>query len=468
MSGLFVNMIKEEWRVHSTMFGSLNFALFPVMILGIGFMGTFLIPLIQKTMPISDLVILIHANYLMLGLMVGAFGLLGNEVMNRRFGQASLLAYSARSLPLTPRYIFTIFVLKDTLYYFFLWIFPLGAGFLIGSFFTGIALTIPLHLLMTLTFSFLTGMSLVFFLSTLYERSARMLGYLLVFAGIICAALIFLSGKNPASLFPPLLLFQRFTPEFILVSCFTILVPFIAALILYSPDTQHAAKVYGNVMKSLLKRLQGFPYPSLAAKDMIDLWRSGSVIGQTIFSFIVPLVIIWFFLSLLDEYVSILQLLFTFAMITGIIASTMYTWLTMFDSFSVYALLPIDVPVVIASKITTFSFLQIIPVIFISVICILFGEIFYLLPVLALTISISYYVLAVMIWLTGLSPSVLVYNAKVMVIYFVLIGIVLSVFSSLTMTNPWFGVGAVILFIPAYVFIRHGFRKWDRVEQGVF
>ena len=138
---LFRVMMKEEWRIHSTMFGSLNFALFPVLILAMGFMGTFLIPLIRSTMPVSDLVILIHANYLMLGLMVGAFGLLGNEVMNRRFGQASLLAYSARTLPLTPRYIFTIFVLKDTLYYFFLWIFPLGAGFFIGSYFSNIPLT---------------------------------------------------------------------------------------------------------------------------------------------------------------------------------------------------------------------------------------------------------------------------------------------------------------------------------------
>ena len=70
MAGLFLNMMKEEWRVHSTMFGSLNFALFPVMICAIAFMGTFLLPLIQESFPTGDLVILIHAQYLMLGLMV--------------------------------------------------------------------------------------------------------------------------------------------------------------------------------------------------------------------------------------------------------------------------------------------------------------------------------------------------------------------------------------------------------------
>ena len=106
-----------------------NFALFPVMICAIAFMGTFLLPLIQESFPTGDLVILIHAQYLMLGLMVCFFGLMGNEVMNRRFGQASLLAFSARTLPLSPKRIFTIFVIKDLLYYFILWILPLGAGF---------------------------------------------------------------------------------------------------------------------------------------------------------------------------------------------------------------------------------------------------------------------------------------------------------------------------------------------------
>jgi hypothetical protein len=116
MFELFTAMVKEEWRVHSTMFGSLSFALFPVLIFGIAFMGSFLIPLVSRTLPVGNLAIIVHANYLMLGLMVGGFGMLGNEMMNRRFGQASFLSYSARSLPLSDRFIFTNFVVKDTVY----------------------------------------------------------------------------------------------------------------------------------------------------------------------------------------------------------------------------------------------------------------------------------------------------------------------------------------------------------------
>jgi hypothetical protein len=165
MFELFTTMVKEEWRVHSTMFGSLSFALFPVMIFGIAFMGSFLIPLMRISLPSGNLTLIVHANYLMLGIMVGGFGLLGNEVMNRRFGQASLLAYSARSLPLSEKFIFLNFVIKDTVYYFFLWVLPFGFGYILASPFIGVPVSTALLLLLTLTLSFLFGLCAVFLLS---------------------------------------------------------------------------------------------------------------------------------------------------------------------------------------------------------------------------------------------------------------------------------------------------------------
>jgi len=196
------------------------------------------------------------------------------------------------------------------------------------------------------------------------------------------------TGTNPATLFPPLILFYQFSWEILLGSCMVVLIPCCIALLLFSPDIQSGTKNYPNRMRSFIRYLNLFPNPPLAAKDVIDLWRSGSIVGQTIFSFLVPLIIIWFFLSLLDEYVSTIHLLLTFAMITGIIASTMYTWLCMFDSFSVYALLPLHVKDVISSKITSFTLLQVIPVFFIGVITFLSGKGEFLLPVLVLTLSV--------------------------------------------------------------------------------
>lgn len=467
MFELFTSMVKEEWRVHSTMFGSLSFALFPILIFGIAFMGSFIIPLVRKTLPVSNLAIIVHATYLMLGLMVGGFGMLASEVMNRRFGQASFLAYSARSLPLSERFIFTNFVIKDTVYYFFLWVFPFGFGYVLASPFIGAPLAGALFLLLTLTLSFLFGLCGIFFLSTVYAWSRPVFwAFLLLlgtgFGGIMAA------GMNPAVLFPPLLLHDEFSWTNFLLSCLVLAYLFIVSLWLFNPESVGSEKKYKDSFTPLLQRLSALPNPPLAAKDTIDLYRSGSMIGQTIFSFIVPLAVIWFFLSLMSRFFPPHGLLFLFAVTTGVIASTMYTWVTMFDNFGPYACLPVAVSTLISSKLTTFSILQIIPAVFIAVVAILSGEAAYLIPAVVLGIAVSFYAVSIMAWLCGLSPNVLVYDVKVLFEYLLLVGVVITVFSAASFINPYYALGAVILAVPSWLFIEQAKIRWDAVDPAGF
>ncbi|HWQ66645.1 MAG TPA: hypothetical protein VN372_07225 [Methanospirillum sp.] len=468
MNKLFWYMVKEEWRIHSTMFGSLSFAMFPIMICGIAFMGSFLLPLMRNALPQGNLSLIIHSNYLLLGFMVGAFGLLGNEAMNRRFGQASLLAYSARNLPLSDRYIFTIFVLKDTCYYFILWVFPFVLGYLVASPCIGVPLASPFLLTLTLTISFLFGLSIVFFLSMIYTRSKRVLTGILVVLVLIISLIILLLGTNPVLLFPPVMLFQKFSWITLISSVGTILILFSFSIILYTPENSSTSKRYQNALHPLALRLSPFPYPILAAKDIIDLYRSGGAIGQTLFSFIIPLTIIWFFLSLTNGYLPQRNILFLFSITTGVIASTMYTWLTAFDSFSAYACLPLSIRTIITSKISSFLLLQIIPIVYVSLISLVSGQSEFLIPAIVLCLSISCFALAVTIWLCGLSPQVMVYDVTVMIRYFIVIGIVTTVCSSLAFTNPWLSLFSVLLIIPAWVLIHKGFIKWEDLEQPMY
>ena len=211
-----------------------------------------------------------------------------------------------------------------------------------------------------------------------------------------------------------------------------------------------------------------FPSPALAAKDLIDLYRSGSAIGQSLFSFLIPLVVIWFFLSLTNAYMPQRNVLFIFAMTTGIIASTMYTWLTSFDNFSTYACLPVSVKTLIISKISSFSVLQIIPVIFLGIICLLSGQTEFTIPVIVLSLTTSYFALAVTIWLAGLSPNVLVYNMTVMVRYFILIGLVTVIFSSIAFFNPWASLSSITLVLPSWILIQKGLVKWELQEPQTY
>jgi hypothetical protein len=468
MFELFTNMVKEEWRVHSTMFGSLSFALFPVMIFGIAFMGSFLIPLMRTTLPAGNLTLIIHATYLMLGIMVGGFGLLGNEVMNRRFGQASLLAYSARSLPLSEKFIFTNFVIKDTVYYFFLWVLPFGLGYILASPFTGVPLADALLLLLTLTLSFLFGLCGVFFLSAVYARSHLVLWLVLLAIAVGVGGLAVMTGINPVLVFPPLLLNSAFTWANFLISCAVLALLFAVAIVLFSPESVGSEKTYRDSFAPLMQRFSFLPNPPLAAKDTLDLYRSGSLVGQTIFSFLLPLAVIWFFLSLLGPFFPPHGLLFLVAITTGVIASTMYTWVTMFDTFGPYACLPVAVSTLIASKLTTFAILQAIPAVFIAAVAILSGEAAYLIPAVVLGISVSFYAVGVMAWLCGLSPNVLVYDVKVLFVYLILVGIVLAIFTTAAFVNPYFTLFAVILAIPTWLFVKRAKIRWDAVDPAGF
>jgi hypothetical protein len=468
MRKLFVNMMKEEWRVHSTMFGSLSFALFPVMIFGIAFMGSFLLPLFRAAVPAGYLAIIIHAIFLLLGIMVGGFGLLGMEVMNRRFGQASLLSYSARSLPISEKEIFCTFVVKDTVYYLILWVLPFVAGFAVASPFIAVPLSLPLLLFLTLTLSFLTGLALIFFLSTVYSRSKQAFAVLFFFMLFSFAGLYLFTGFNAGALFPPLQLLYAFSYSTLLVALAVVIIPSAIAVALFTSEYTDTTKRFKNALIPLTKKLSFFPYPPLAAKDLLDLSRSGSFIGQTLFSFLIPLGLLWFLLSVLARFIPLSAVLLLFAILTGVIASTMYTWLTMFDTFSSYTCLPVGVPALLESKICSFSVLQVIPALFITVVTIASGGIAYLVPAFVLCLSVSFYALAVTIWLTGLSPSVLVYDAKVLLVYLGSVGIVLVALIALAFVNPYYATGALLLLLPAWLLVRAGFTKWEIRDQPMF
>jgi hypothetical protein len=438
------------------------------MIFGIAFMGSFLVPLMRTTLPSGNLTLIVHANYLMLGIMVGGFGLLGNEVMNRRFGQASLLAYSARSLPLSEKFIFLNFVVKDTVYYFFLWVLPFGFGYILASPFTGIPLSGALLLLLTLTLSFLFGLCSVFLLSAIYARSRLFLWIVLLVSMVGAGGFATLTGTNPALFFPPLLLNTAFTWTNFLISCAMLTLLFGVSIILFNPESVGSEKIYKDSFAPLMQKFSVLPNPPFAAKDTIDLYRSGSLVGQTIFSFILPLAVIWFFLSLLGPFFPPHGLIFIFAITTGVIASTMYTWVTMFDTFGPYACLPVAVSTLIASKLTTFAVLQVIPAVFIAAVALLSGEAAYLIPAIILGISVSFYAVGVMAWLCGLSPNVLVYDVKVLFVYLVLVGIILTCFTSLAFANPYYAVSAILLTIPAWLLIQKAKARWDAVDPEGF
>ena len=331
MPDLFVAMFREEWRVHSELFGSVGFALFPVLVGAMACMGTVLVPVVNAALPAGDLATIVHLLFLLLGVMVGGFGLVGNEAMNRRFGQASFVAYAARTLPVSERRIFAAFVAKDTVYYLLLWILPVIAGVALASPFAGLAPATVLLLALTLLLAFLFGLAGVFLITTVWGRSKLAFAVLI---GVIVAgggAIVLATGALPP--FPPLELYRSFSWTFLAATLAAIGGALAVSLLLFRPGTAGSERRHPDRFSGLADRLGRLPYPALAAKDLLDLWRSGGGVGQVLFALLLPLGLCWFLISLLERVLPPNGVLLLFAVLAGVLGSTVYTWLTAFDAF---------------------------------------------------------------------------------------------------------------------------------------
>lgn len=507
MFEIFVCMLKEEWRMHSTLFGNLNFALFPILIFGMAFMGTFLIPFTSRLMDVNMLAVSIHSMYCIMGLMVGSFGIMGKEMMNRRFGQGSLLIHSARSLPISERRLFGNFVVKDTLYYFMLWILPFCLGFLIASPFNAISIHYPLLMFVTASLAFLTGMCAVFILSSVYSRSRAALYAVLLLAFAAFVALYLISGDimRVMRLFMlPSEIFLNFSFPLLIISAAVIIVLFIPAIFLFSPETHAGEKRYIAALCPLYDRLSRLPFIrggidaekvsasatsgasapaasekdfvyaaaqkelTIIAKDFIDLHRSGIGIGQTLFSFVLPVGLIWLVLSVLSDVLRPEQIFMVIAAVTGIIASTMYTWLTEFESFSAYLFLPVKVSSIIRAKIMTFSVLHVVPAVFLIVIAAVTGVLASAVFAIVFAFSVSYYALAIMVRYSGLSPSLMLYSASFFLRYSLFLIPPVIILLGLAFIATGFSLAALILIIPSYFLLKGSFEKWDREDLPGF
>ena len=92
----------------------------------------------------------------------------------------------------------------------------------------------------------------------------------------------------------------------------------------------------------------------------------------------------------------------------------------------------------------------------------------YLVPAVVLCLAVSFYSVAVTVWLTGLSPSVLVYDVKVLFTYLIVVGIALTILTGLAFASPDYAFVSALLFLPAWLVVRKAKVKWDAVDPAGF
>ncbi|MDD1675614.1 MAG: hypothetical protein LUQ17_02885 [Methanomicrobiales archaeon] len=466
MRELFTAMMKEEWRIHTSLFGASGFVFFPLLCTFFAFAGSLIWPMFTDVLPARQLVLLVHYAYVLAGASVGAFGLFGREVMNRRFGQASLIAYSSRSLPVTEQAILFSFFAKDTVYYFFFWIFPFVAGATLAAPWIGISLSPMPLLLVSLSLSFLIGLSLVFFLSTIYVHSTRFLILVLVFSG---ASLLIARVVNVeiSGMLPSFVFFYAPSPLPLILALIMITVPVILSIRFLKIDYAESTTRYAPALDSLSKRYRWSSSAHFLAKDILDLSRSEGGLGKIIFSFLIPVLFLWFALFILRRFIPSLDTLIVFSILLGVISSTVYNWVTEFDIYTSYSYLPVKISTVIKAKLQSYLLLNLVSVVILVGAGIGAGEFFLLIPALVTFGAVSFYAVSVTVFCTGLSPTVMLYNAKVYLPYLALIAPVLLFLIFVSLPNSWYVLSGTITIPFGVYFLYRGFNRWDgRSEQS--
>jgi hypothetical protein len=465
-AGLFRAMIVEEWRIHSTLFGSVMFVLFPVLLVGFSFACSVALPFLALLLPLRTIALIVHSVFLLFGASIGSFGLLGREALNRRFGQASLVAFSSRNLPVSERTILANFVAKDALYYLFLWVFPFVLGFAGAclAFYPVLFFPFVPLLFLTLSLSFLVGLSVVFLLSTIYVRVGKIAAILSVLAIPAIAALFALPAEK---LLPPLSYFRFQDFPSLALSLLLVFVPSAISVLLFDVEYTPKKMRHSEELLPLSRRLRVFRSLSfLVAKDMLDLYRSDGGFGKILFTLLVPLGLTSLILSTFLSLIPSADFVLVFSIFLGIISSSLYNWLTDFDVSSAYSSsLPLKQSIVMRAKILGYLLLNGLSLAVLLAVVVLKGTANFL-PALLAFAGTSLYSLAVTTLLGGLAPNVLLYNAKNFLLYFALIApVALACFFLSFASTLSLAAFSVLLLPVGWALLKKSYRRADESEQ---
>ena len=155
---LFVAMLREEWRLHTELFGGVRFAAFPVFVAVLTAAGVLGLQAVDV-----DVVVTLagmHALVFAFGLQTGSVGLVGRDAIENLLGEVTLLVFSGRTLPLSRRRLLAHFLFRDLCYYTALFLAPLAVAMAPVALGTGaLSITAVPLLFVSLTATFALGLA---------------------------------------------------------------------------------------------------------------------------------------------------------------------------------------------------------------------------------------------------------------------------------------------------------------------
>ncbi len=453
-------MLKEEFRTHTSYSGRGRFLTFPGFVFILAMLSGLTFDKMTAAVPFSQLGLFTHLSSFLYGLSVGAFGLMGQEHIERRYGRSNYLIAMPYLLPISFRTTFLGIYLRDAIFYVLLMLLPATLGLAAAAPFMGFSLVSIALLFASVLLAFILGMSLSFFASVVYIRNVRAF---MVLTGAIAA--LFVAGGvgllNLGTVIPSLGFQMNVRPfgddpaaamlyagiSLGLALAFTVLAYYLVEI-----RISISSQSYPETLPRYHERvtwLSGLNR-TLVAKEFVDMRRSG-VVAKMFFSFVLPLLFLSFTVWFVNYGLSIpvgFNTVFYAAMV-GFVAVLMYSWLNNIDLAEYYSLLPVTVPQLIKVRMLVFLVLTCgVSAFFVVAIALLNAETELLWLALVVMFVTSIYIVTMTAYLTGLKTNSFLFDTSVLARFSVmsfLPDVCLTILSFSLLANWMFAVIGIAL-----------------------
>ena len=415
-------MLQEEIRLNTSFASGKGFYSFPILVAISGILAVTFSDELMTDMGYLEYLEVLHFGLIFYGVFAGTLAFFGNEFLERIFGYLGLIIGLPTTQPITQRKITLLYFIKEFIFYSCFTLLPAFLGGLIGASLNDISLINLTKFGISLSFSFLMGLSFAYLISSLYRISWKTS----VFGGMTVVVIYALSVNNMAISYS-LEWYLTGEIENLLYSVITIILISTPATLLVT-DYYEQGPIrtigYNDRLKEDIKTFswaKKYSNPTIISKERIDLQRSKTG-TKMFFSFAFPLGILTFMNWFIDKGLPI-QIDFNtifYGVMVGFFGTMIYSWLNTIDSPTFYSTLPVTVSDVVRARLVLFfTITWWIPLLFLTLIAYMSAEI-NLLPIgIVVMITVGMYIVNYTAWSTGLRTNSALFDAIVFLKFFV-------------------------------------------------
>ena len=437
----FTVMFKEEFRKNVEFAKARQMVLFPMLLALVTMVSTVGLQFLvgdsaaqttdtdANSFTWQELRFALHLPLLMFSLGMGTFAFMGRDALVRRTATKNHLLASPALQPLPNSMAHFAYFVKDLVFYVLLILSPIIVGMGLGKGLdTFFSITTPLDysslpwtwFAMVVTLA--QGLAISFLASALWMRGRPFT----IFGPLVVILIGIIIGVGVFDIETVLLGLSIQTSKNLLLGVFgfglCLLLGYLSSLLIID-DFDVSVVEKGDLFKPIYDKLTFLGRGEIrliVAKEFVDLFRSGSI-KKMVVSYSIPLAVLLGMAWLIDFAEAPIPInLLSYAPFLGFFGFNFYSWLTILDSPEFMNGLPVRVPQLIRAKVIVYFLITSwISLIFIIVMAWRLDEWASLPTSIVVMFANSIYIVALTAFLMGLRPNKAIFDASIMIWFWV-------------------------------------------------